>query len=619
MDERREINNLLSADSLGSHRRFPDDNAVRVKIGPIPLERAMFGALLGVTGLLYLVGLDRNGWGNPFYAGAVQAGTHSWSAMFFGSSDAGNTITVDKPPASLWVMEASTRLFGFSTWSVLVPQALMGVAAVALLVATVRRVLGPWAGLLAGLLFALMPVATLMFRFDNPDALMTLLLVAAAYVTTRAIEDGRTRWFVLAGALVGLAFLTKSLQAFLVLPALAGVLLLAAPGSLRRRIGQLAAAGAAMVVMGGWWFLAVSLIPRAHRPWVGGSVSDSPLDLALGYNGVGRLVGEPSPGGTVLVHGGSVWRLFGSAGDQGGWLLPAAVVALVAALLLVRRAGRTDPVRAAVLLWGGWAAVTALVLSLMQGIWHPYYTVQLAPALAALVAIGATLLWRRDTRRARLVLAGGSLLTTVWAVSLVARRLGPVNAVSAAVLIMGVAAVAAIGAFPGRGRRVVVGLLVSAAVLGPATWSWASVVRPHTGSSVAAGPIDGNLVPVALARSRPPVSPADLALLRADTDDWTWTAAAVGHRAGELQLAVGAPVMPVGGFGGQDPAPTLAQFQADVAAHRVHWFVAGPVSGVGPAAAITAWVRANGRVVHTGRTTLYDLSSLSTVRVEGRH
>jgi 4-amino-4-deoxy-L-arabinose transferase-like glycosyltransferase len=568
--------------------------------------------------VLYLVGLDRNGWGNSFYAGAVQAGAHSWTAMFFGSSDAGNSITVDKPPASLWVMEASARLFGMSSWSVLVPQALMGVAAVALLMATVKRVLGPWAGLLAGLLFAVTPVVTLMFRYDNPDALMTLLVVAAAYATTRAIEDGRTRWFVLTGGLVGLAFLTKSLQAFLVLPALAGVLLLAAPGPLRRRITQLAAGGAAMVVAGGWWFLAVSLVPRADRPWVGGTVSDSPLELALGYNGLGRLVGEKSPSGHVTVRGGSVWRLFGSAGDQVGWLLPAALVALIAAALLVRRAGRTDPVRAAVLLWGGWAAVTALVLSVMQGIWHAYYTVELAPALAALVAIGATLLWRRDTPRARAVLAGGSLMTTAWALWLVAGTLGPLNGVVVAVLIVGLAAAASIGAFPAQapGRRFVASLLVAAAVLGPATWSWASVVRPHTGSNVAAGPTDGSLVPTVVSRVLPTVPPAGLALLRDDTDDWTWTAAAVGHRADDLQLAVGAPVMPVGGFAGHDPAPTLAQFQSDVAAHRVHWFVAGPTASSGPAAAITAWVRAHGRVVHAGTTTLYDLSPLSAVRVD---
>src|SRR4051794_16244964 len=348
---------------------------VTIALRRLPLERALAGLLLVGTGALYLLGLNRNGWGNSFYAAAAQAGSQSWTAMFFGSSDAANSITVDKPPAALWVMGLSVRLFGLSSWSVLVPQALMGVAAVALLAITVRRVLGPWAGLLAGLLLAVTPVATLMFRYDNPDALMTLLLVAAAWATTRAVEDGRTRWVVLTGVLVGLGFLTKSLQAFLVVPALAAVILRASPGSLSRRMGQLAAGGGALIAAAGWWFVAVTLVPAGDRPWVGGSTTDSPLDLALGYNGLGRLAGEHSPSGRVTVNGGSVWRLFGSAGDQIGWLLPAAAIGLVVGWLAVRGRPRTDPLAAAVLLWGGWAMVTAVVLSLMRGISHPYYSV----------------------------------------------------------------------------------------------------------------------------------------------------------------------------------------------------------------------------------------------------
>ena len=335
-----------------------------------PLERTLRWVLLAGTAVLYLVGLNRSGWGNAFYAAAAQAGSQSWTALFFGSSDAGNSITVDKPPASLWLMGISARLFGVSSWSILVPQALLGVAAVALLMATVRRAVGPWAGLLAGLLLALTPVATLMFRYDNPDAMLTLLVVAAGWTTVRAVEDGRLRWAVATGGLLGMAFLAKSLQAFLVLPAMALVILVCAPGPVRRRLGQLAAGGAALAVSAGWWLVAVAAIPASDRPWVGGSTTDSPLDLALGYNGLGRLAGERSPSGRVAVHGGSVWRLFASGGDQIGWLLPAAAVGLGAGLWLMRGRPRTDPVRAALLLWGGWAVVTALVLSTMQGISH---------------------------------------------------------------------------------------------------------------------------------------------------------------------------------------------------------------------------------------------------------
>ena len=585
------------------------------------LERTVRWLLLLGTGALYLLGLDRNGWGNSFYAAAAQAGSQSWTAMFFGSSDAGNSITVDKPPAALWVMGTSVRLFGLSSWSVLVPQALMGVAAVALLAATVRRVLGPWPGLLAGLLLGLTPVATLMFRYDNPDALMTLLLVAAAWATTRAVDDGRTRWVVLTGALVGFAFLTKSLQAFLVLPALAGVVLVGAPGPIRRRFGQLLAGGAALAVAAGWWFVAVLLVPAGDRPWVGGSTSDSPLDLALGYNGLGRLAGEHSPSGRVVVDGGSVWRLFGSGGDQIGWLLPAAAVALVVVAVEVRRRPRTDPLRSAVLLWGGWAVVTAVVLSLMRGISHPYYAIELAPAVAALVALGGTLLWRRRTVPAQLLLAAVTVLTTVWSLTLVERRLPPGNGVELAVAAAGFAAVAGLLLAvwlddDARGRltrRVVAGLTVLAAVAGPLAWSVSTATQPHAGSSVMAGPRHGRLFGHAPAQGAP-VTRAALARLRDDTDDWTWTAATIGHRAADLQLATRAPVMPIGGFAGSDPAPTLTRFEADVYAHRLHWYVPSR-DGSGDARRIDAWVRAHARPVGSGPAELYDLSAVPRERV----
>src|SRR5579875_761595 len=191
--------------------------------------RPLLIALLAVTAISYLVDLTASGYANSFYAAAVQAGTKSWKAFFFGSIDSSNFITVDKPPASLWIMALSGRIFGFSSWSMLVPQALEGVAAVGLLYATVRRWFGVQAGLLAGLTLALTPVATLMFRFNNPDALLVLLLVAGAYCVVRALENASTWWLVAAGTAVGFAFLTKMLQAFLVLPAFALVYLIAAP------------------------------------------------------------------------------------------------------------------------------------------------------------------------------------------------------------------------------------------------------------------------------------------------------------------------------------------------------------------------------------------------------
>jgi len=593
---------------------------VSAPVGSRARERLATGALLASTAVLYLVGLDRSGWGNSFYAAAAQAGAQSWKAFFFGASDAAGTITVDKPPASIWLMSLSVRLFGLSSWSLLVPEALAGVAAVALLVATVRRVAGPWAGLLAGVLLALTPVLTLMARVDDPDALLTLLVVAAAWSTTRAVEDGRLRWTLLTGALVGCAFLTKSLAALLVVPGLAGAFLLAAPGSLRRRVGHLLAAAGVMVVAGGWWLMVVQLIPATSRPWVGGSATNSPLDLALGYNGLGRITGNESSAGVRVIGRQSPLRLFGSAADQVGWLLPAAVVGLIAGLVLLRGRPRTDPVRAALVLWGGWALPTAVVFSLMQGTWHSYYTVELAPAVAALTALGATLLWRRHTSRSLAVLGAGSLATTAWAMSLIDRRMAPDGGVAVLVLLCGLVGVlllAAAGTVNRSVARMGAVFLLAAALVGPGAWSVATAGAPHTGSAVRAGPVRGTLLPsaAAAAAGRAPVSRALTRVLRQDTDDWTWTAATVGRRADELQLAAGSPVMPIGGFFGRDPAPSLTQFETDVRSHRIHWYVPGLV-GRGPAVQIDHWVRRHAPPVRVGGTTVYDLAGLAAGHFE---
>ena len=248
--------------------------------------------LLVGTAVLYLWGLSASGYANSYYSAAVQAGSQSWTAFLFGSLDAGNAITVDKPPASLWLMALSVRIFGLSSWSILVPQALLGVASVAVLYASVRRTSGHAAGLVAGALLALTPVATLMFRFNNPDALLTFLLVAAAYATLRATERASGRWLAGAGVLVGFAFLTKMLQAFLVLPAFALVYLLVAPTPLRRRLLHLLGALAATIVSLGWWVALVELVPESWRPYVGGSETNSVLELIFGYNGLGRIFGN---------------------------------------------------------------------------------------------------------------------------------------------------------------------------------------------------------------------------------------------------------------------------------------------------------------------------------------
>jgi 4-amino-4-deoxy-L-arabinose transferase-like glycosyltransferase len=637
--------------------------------------------LLAATAVLYLWGLSASGWANDFYSAAAQAASQSWKALFFGSSDASNFITIDKPPAALWVMGLSARLFGVSSWSLLAPQALMGVATVALLYAAVRRWFGPAAGLLAGAVLALTPVATLMFRFNNPDALLVLLLVAGAYATIRALEGGATGWLVLAGACVGFGFLAKQLQALLVVPAFALVYLAAAPGSVARRLGQLVLAGVAMVASAGWWVAIVELLPASARPYIGGSQTNSILELTFGYNGFGRLTGDET--GSVGGAPGGGWgqtgwtRMLGpEVGGQIAWLLPAALVLLAAGLWLARRLPLP---RAAFALWGGWLVVTGLVFSFMQGIFHAYYAVALAPAVGALVGMGATSLWRaRERVEARLVLAGTMVVTAVWGWALLRRTPDWHPGLAALVLVGGLAVAAALaaGSWSGQGRRrlaaAVAGAGLLVALAGPAAYSLDTAATPHGGAIPSAGPdvpgarggpgggprgafrggppgAQNGPVPfgrgfgqgMGLGRGAGPgqgpgggpgglgglldggTPDAELvALLRQDAGSYTWVAAAVGsNSAAGAQLATGEPVMAIGGFNGSDPAPTLEQFQQFVAEGRIHYFLGGGRMGGGSmggsdaARQISAWVQQNFTASSVGGATVYDLTDTSAAGV----
>ncbi|GGM92172.1 glycosyl transferase [Lentzea pudingi] len=567
-------------------------------------ERLALAVLLIATGALYLWRLGDSGWANAYYSAAAQAGATSWKAWFFGSSDASNAITVDKTPASLWVMGLSARLFGVNAWSILAPQALMGVGSVWLLHATVRRWFSPAAALISGAVLALTPVAVLMFRFNNPDALLVLLLIAGAYCVTRSVEKASPFWLALAGVAVGFGFLTKMLQAFLVLPAFALVYLLAAPATVPRKLLHLTGALGAMIVAGGWWIAAVELTP--DRPYIGGSQTNSVLELALGYNGLGRLTGDE----VGSVGGGRGWGSAGwsrllsaEMGSQIAWLLPAAVVLLVAGLWLTK--GR---VRTALALWGGWLAVTAGVFSFMNGIIHSYYTVALAPAIAAVVGIAATELWeRRAEPVAAAVLSGSVALSALQCYVLINEFSTPV-----ALLVLMTGLIAAVGLVLSLRWAIPVALI--AALLGPTTYSFATVTTPHTGALPVAGPSNGRMGGMGGGLLDATTPDAEVVtLLQDNATSYRWAAATIGsNNAAGLQLASGQPVMALGGFNGTDPAPTLEEFQEMVRSGQIHYYVAAGrmmqgETGSDAAHDIGAWVAENFTATTVAGTTLYEL------------
>ncbi|MEU4267753.1 glycosyltransferase family 39 protein [Streptomyces sp. NPDC026092] len=500
------------AHSAGAHAAPPRSRPARLWRGrteDAPWVRPAFLALLAVTTALYVWNLSASGYANSFYSAAVQAGSESWKAFFFGSLDAANAITVDKPPAALWPMALSVRLFGLGSWQILLPEVLMGVATVAVLYAAVRRRFGAGAGLVAGAVLALTPVAALMFRFNNPDALLALLMTVAVYCVLRALEDAKSgaKWLVWAGVAFGLAFLAKTLQAFLILPPLAVVYAVCAPAGFGRRMGQLALGGLAMIVSAGWWVALVELWPTGSRPYIGGSQNNSFLELTFGYNGLGRINGNETGsvgggGGGGGGRGGGGWgetgigRMFNDAvGGQISWLLPAALILLVAGLVITWRSSRTDTARSAFLVWGGSLLITLAVFSFMAGIFHEYYTVALAPYVAALVGMGASVLWEERGRfLASAALAVTVAATAVWAYVLLGRTPDWLPWLRWTVLIAG--SLAALGLLlAGRlDRRIglgIAGLGLAAGLAGPFAYTLETLSTGHQGSIVTAGPAGG--------------------------------------------------------------------------------------------------------------------------------
>ncbi|WP_433163232.1 ArnT family glycosyltransferase [Kribbella sp. CA-247076] len=475
-------------------------------------DKLLYGGLLLLTAIAYLWGLSRNGYANEYYAAAVQAGSTSWKAWFFGSLDASSFITVDKTPAALWVMGLSGRIFGFSTWSMLVPEALMGVASVGFVYVSVRRWFSANAGLLAGAILALTPVAVLMFRFNNPDALLILLLCAGAWAITRAIDSDKyaVRWMMLAGALVGFGFLTKMMQAFLILPAFGLAYLIAGKPALGKRIVHSVLALISLIVGAGWWIAIVELMPASARPYIGGSQNNSILELTLGYNGLGRLNGNETGsvgGGTGRAGWGGatgLQRLFGGEfGSQIAWLLPAAILATIVLVVAAGKASRTDRTRAFAVLWGGWLVVTGLTFSYMQGIIHSYYMIALAPAIGALVGAAMSVLWRRRTEwLPRATLAGGVLLTGGWGFALLNQTPTWQPWLRWVVLLTGVLGAGAVMMLPelklgrttARRAGVFAGVLLAVSALaGPAAYSVDTISSAHAGALPSARPSSGGM------------------------------------------------------------------------------------------------------------------------------
>ena len=598
-----------------------------------------FVAVLFAAAALRLWRLGQNGFANEYYSAGVRSMSQSWHNFAYNAFDPAGFISVDKPPVALWIQVASVKLFGLHPLSVLTPQALEGIAAVALLYYLVRRSFGPVAGLLAALFLAITPVSVAIDRSSNTDSCLVLVLLLAAWALMHAIETGRPAFLVLAMALIGVGFNVKMLAAFVVLPTFALAYFLGAPRPGWRRVGDLAVAGLILLVVSLSWVAAYDLTPAERRPYAGTSDRNSMLELVVGPYGVGRFVRAAEFRSAAIVPatapvdraamqaaaGGAsaaaesgprrgLARLFvgapagalrladGQLAAQVGWLFPLALPGVVLGAL-DERSRRLSPRRLAVLLWLGWLVTYGVVYSYAGGFFHFYYLATMAPPLAALAAIGLVglcELFVRGDRRA-LLLPACLALTAVWQLyidaSAMGWRLGELNPLHVALVAGTLTAVSALALIVALRRfgagemqpaaqaaaagAVTIGL--ASVLVVPSAWTSSSVLVPGAGAIPSADL--ARVVPIAgalpeRARSAEPYDPSGLvAFLEANRRGERFLLATTTTRlAAPIIIGSGHAVMAMGGFHGLDPILTPEKLARMVGAGHVRFVMVGDAS-----------------------------------------
>jgi 4-amino-4-deoxy-L-arabinose transferase-like glycosyltransferase len=612
------------------------DSASRISVR---WERVGLAILLAATAATFIWGLDRNGWANPYYSAAAQAGSQDWKAFFYGSLDGGNLITVDKPPLSIWIMSLSVRLFGLNSWALLVPQALMGIATTWLIYKIIRRSHSAAPALLGGLIYATTPVVVLMSRYNNPEPLMGLLTVAAVYFVLRAIEDNRWAWYLLAGTSLGFGFMAKQIQAFLPIPALVLAVLLFGLGSVLSRLLRLLAALVALIISGGWWMIVVELTPAANRPYIGGSTTNSLLELTLDYNGLARFIQIPTKisGGRsvsndeLAPYNGGFSRIFdGNFAPEIAWVLFPAIALVIILVVLNGALNYSMLQRNLVVVAVAWFGTAFFLLCFMGSMIHTYYTYSLAAPMALVLPIGLWSLW---CKRERVVLRLIGSLVIGAATYMCLRVLDYSDAwplwFRVLIVVVGISAAGGwLWLRTANGSRLMAGAVALILVIGPLGADSYTLATPQSGTNPQSGPVANDSMAMSrlllMAKEGRPAWARQIAfgstpvstvsdLLRSTKNDQMWAAATYSAQNAALyQLESGRPVVALGGWLGTDPAPTLEQFQSMVAQKHIGYFIwqqdlleRGELNA--EIKGITDWVHSNFKEQVVDGVRLYDL------------
>ncbi|MFC8524886.1 MULTISPECIES: glycosyltransferase family 39 protein [Micrococcaceae] len=597
-------------------------------------------ALYSIAGLVYLWNLTINGWGNPYYASAAQVGAADLQGLFYGSADAGNGLTVDKPPAHLWIMALSIRLFGLNSLSVLVPQALMGIATVGMVYRTTLCWSSRRQALITGLFVVLIPVTSIIFRFNNPDALLLFLWSLAVFFAVKSAEKHQPRYIYAASFILGIAFLCKQFQSWILVPALGLAFLIFGDGRMRARLGHLFTAAVVTLIPASLWIAIVELTPPSKRPWIGGTTTNSFVDLTFGYNGLGRLTGKTDLGAVnpkdfsgVVGYDASPIRLFTiNYAPEVAWLLP---VAFVGTALMVIRICRRSPSRLgsyAMALLVMWFLTTFAVLSFMTGDIHPYYTSMLALPMASMAGAAFEAFW---VNRNRMIYVRGAAVVTLLCAVLTSGILTwfqdwqpwAVFGMKVGALASAVALLLPLTAKRHQVASIALLLAGTTIVIIPALFVIESISTSQQGSFPISGPVptaeswhkrDAEQLRLdekskyALSRGEPVVAEI-AAYIEGTSSGARWAAATTGSENAALyQLATKRPVMSVGGFSALDSYPSLNSFKDYLHAGEVHYYIHQPGilswSASPNTLSVVAWIQDHYPYREFAGVRLYDLT-----------
>lgn len=596
--------------------------------------------LYGIAALVYFWNLTINGWGNPYYASAAQVGASDLQGLFYGSADAGNGLSVDKPPAHLWIIALSIKLFGLSSFSVLAPQALMGIGTVSAVYRTMLYWSSRRQSFITGLLVILIPVTSMIFRFNNPDALLLFLWSLAVLFAVKAVDKSQVRYLYATAFILGIAFLCKQFQGWILMPALGIAFLAFGGGPLRARLHKLLGATVIALIPPSVWTAIVEITPPSQRPWVGGTSTNSFLDLTFGYNGLGRLTGKTDLGAVnpkdfsgVVGYDASPIRLFTiNYAPEVAWLLPVAFAgcALLVIRLYRRRSSRLESYATALTVV--WFLTTFAVLSFMTGDIHPYYTSMLALPMATMAAAAFEEFWVNRHKKAYVRWAA---ILTLFCAVLTAGILTwfqdwqpwaafgiKVGAVASTVgmLLFQVAK---------RPRAVSASLLLAGTtmLIIPSLFIVDSISTPQQGSFPISGPVptaeswhkrdadqlrQGEKSKYALSRGEPVVTEI-AALIEATPPNSRWAAATTGSENAALyQLATRRPILSIGGFSALDAYPSLDTFKDYIRTGAVHYYIHQPGilswSAAPNTLSVVSWIQDHYAYRQFAGVRLYDLT-----------